>query len=96
MKYRKLMQFSAAVLAVFSAVLLYGESLAAQEVIPRPRHSRYRVVDLGTLGGPNSYVSFTPIPMNSESTVAGTADTANPDPFDPNCFLDCLVVHTFQ
>ena len=60
------------------------------------RHSNYKVVDLGTLGGPNSYVTFTPIPMNSMGTVVGTADTRFADPFAPQCLLDCFLVHSFQ
>jgi hypothetical protein len=51
------------------------------------RHSNYKVVDLGTLGGPNSYVTF---------TVVGTADTRFADPFAPQCLLDCFLVHSFQ
>ncbi len=58
--------------------------------------SRYILKDLGTAGGPNSYLQDTPRPVNNEGTVVGIADTSIPDPFDPACFYDCFVVHAFQ
>jgi uncharacterized membrane protein len=33
--------------------------------------------------------------INNRGTVAGVADTSIPDPYDPNCFFDCLVDHAF-
>jgi probable HAF family extracellular repeat protein len=61
------------------------------------KHSHYRVVDLGTLGGPNSYVSFTPIPMNNAGMIVGAGETTTLDPFAPYCFVaDCSVAHTFR
>ena len=66
--------------------------------------TRYRLVDLGTLGGPNSYQPFgyagsgsflTEASLSSGGTFAGWADTATPDPYAP-CFFDCFVDHAFQ
>jgi probable HAF family extracellular repeat protein len=73
-------------------------SLAAQE--HPPKHHRYNLVDIGTLGGPASYLSGqgpgAPT-INNEGMLAGYADTSTPDPFAPNCFnLDCFVSHTFR
>lgn len=63
----------------------------------QPTHAHYKIVDLGTLGGPNSYVSLTPIPMNRAGTVVGVSETPNPDPFAPYCFVDdCMLAHAFQ
>ena len=76
------------------ALLALPAILAAQE--HPSKLSRYTLVDLGTFGGPNSFVANTPTPMNSEATVVGIADTPFPDPFDPYCFTDCFVAHTFQ
>src|SRR5678816_4477884 len=60
-------------------------------------HSRYRLVDLGTLGGPAYYEDFSGIPpllLNEQGTVIGGMDTPIPDPF---CFNgDCLVSHAFE
>jgi len=45
----------------------------------KPKLKKYRLIDLGTLGGPNSQVNGTPPPMiNNEGTVAGLADTSSP------------------
>ena len=63
---------------------------------------RYRLVDLGTLGGPNSYLpllppfrSFLPAAsLSQDGTFAGSADTSTPD---PTCFNDdCFVSHAFN
>jgi probable HAF family extracellular repeat protein len=60
-------------------------------------------VDIGTLGGPNSYLPgafFEGQPTQSLSAggaFAGEADTAIPDPFPDVCFnFDCMVGHTVQ
>ena len=76
------------------ALLALPALLSAQE--HPSRHSRYTLVDLGTFGGPSSFVASTPTPLNSGATVVGIADTPLPDPFDPYCFMDCFVAHTFQ
>jgi probable HAF family extracellular repeat protein len=63
-------------------------------------HHHYQLIDLGTFGGPQSYVNFPPnyAPvLNDQSTVAGWADTSTPDPFPNFCFNgDCFVSHAFQ
>jgi probable HAF family extracellular repeat protein len=43
------------------------------------QHTRYKLIDLGTLGGPNSQVNGSPPPMiNNRGVVAGQADTSAP------------------
>src|SRR6516165_11537974 len=45
----------------------------------KPKHHQYKLIDMGTFGGPNSQVNGTPPPMiNNEGTVAGLADTSSP------------------
>jgi probable HAF family extracellular repeat protein len=65
----------------------------------------YRLVDLGTLGGPSSYQPFgyggtddflTEQSLSFGGTFAGWADTGAVDPYAPNCFFDCFVDHAFQ
>jgi probable HAF family extracellular repeat protein len=70
------------------AALALPRQLAAQ-------HPRYKLVDVGTFGGPNSFVNGPTIPIiSSNGTYAGQADTATPDPFAPFCQSpDCLVQH---
>jgi probable HAF family extracellular repeat protein len=63
-------------------------------------HSRYKLIDLGTLGGPISYGSASGPGarlLNDRGEVSSFSDTALPDPFAPDgCFdTDCLLAHTF-
>jgi probable HAF family extracellular repeat protein len=68
-----------------------------QEQQDRKEHHRYKMVDLGTFGGPNAYL---PEPnqgiraLNNRAVVAGGADTSAADQFCLNA--DCLVSHTFR
>jgi probable HAF family extracellular repeat protein len=67
----------------------------------RHKHHHYQVVDLGALGGNNS---FTPFPaartLNQVGIAVAEADTSTPDPYAPNCFQtlfgECLVNHTLR
>jgi len=66
-----------------------------------PRHHRYKVLDLGTFGGPQSYVNIPDTSyarvLNNRGMVAGWADTPLPDPYPDFCFDgDCLVAHAFR
>ena len=48
----------------------------------KPKHQRYKLIDLGTFGGPNSQVNGGPPPtINNEGTVAGLAETSTPCPY---------------
>jgi hypothetical protein len=64
------------------------------------QHTRYKLVDLGTLGGPASYQSGFGDGeqlLNDRGTAAGIASTSTPDPNAPNCNEpDCFVSHAFQ
>jgi probable HAF family extracellular repeat protein len=58
--------------------------LAAQE--RNLKHHHYKLVDLGTLGGPASYVNFNTDVLNERGTVVGSSETAillppNTNPF---------------
>ena len=59
------------------------------------RRLRYRLLDLGTLGGPSSTDVASPI-MNNRGSITGGADTADSDPNAPNCYApDCFVMHAY-
>ena len=61
-------------------------------------HHHYKLIDLGTFGGPASYFSngFDGI-LNNRGTAVGWADTPTPDPHPATCFdFDCFVAHAFQ
>ncbi|MGA2455983.1 MAG: hypothetical protein ABSF85_00205 [Terriglobales bacterium] len=61
--------------------------LAAQKL------PRYKLIDLGTFGGPNSFVDGPGTQdLSHNGTYAGEAETDIPDPYSPNCQSpDCLV-----
>jgi probable HAF family extracellular repeat protein len=84
---------------IFFAALGGPAQLAAQGTIKQPH---YKLVDLGTLGGPHSYGSVNGEGfqlLNDAGVVSSFADTATPDPSAPNfCFnpLDCFMAHAFR
>jgi probable HAF family extracellular repeat protein len=83
MESRILRYISATVLFVVAATPV---RMTAQEIEPeKPKHPRYRFVDLGTLGGPESYVNAafalgSPNQINNRGTVVGAAATTVPTP----------------
>ena len=85
------------VVSLFAA-LAVPVGMAAQDN-PSPDHKRkhhqYKLIDLGTFGGPNSFVNGPTVPiLSSSGTYAGEAETAIPDPYAPYCRNgDCLVQH---
>lgn len=80
------------------AALAIPLPLAAQEQQPNKQQPRYKLVDLGTFGGPTTYFpnGFDGF-LNNQGTAAGWADTPTPDPYPGFCFNpDCFVSHAFQ
>jgi probable HAF family extracellular repeat protein len=67
------------------AALVAPIRLAAQE------HTRYKLIDVNTLGGPNSFVNFQlPPSLNKRGAVVGSSQTIVPLPPHANGFL-CAV-----
>jgi probable HAF family extracellular repeat protein len=73
------------------------------------KHHHYKLIDLGTFGGPQSYLATSngvTSPgavnqvLNNQGTVVGWGDTSTLDPFAPNCFNpfppDCFLPLAFQ
>jgi probable HAF family extracellular repeat protein len=101
MKSRFLMCFNA--ITLFAALAIPVQ-LAAQERQNKPQ-PRYKLIDIGTLGGPNSGVPTVFYEINgtagargisSQGAVTGTADTSTTDPL---CYLEnppCLYPNAFQ
>jgi len=91
-------------LALFAAlgitIQLAAQNKAKEDHPHQPHH--YQLVDMGTFGGPQSYLVNTGIPrpgtdINNGGVLTGFADTATPDPFPASCFNpDCFVSYTFQ
>jgi len=65
------------------------------------KHHQYKVVDLGTFGGPSSSVNCCDHQITARGVVVGSADTAAANP-NPGCFngplggTDCNVNQAFQ
>jgi probable HAF family extracellular repeat protein len=76
-------------------------ALAIPVQLSTQHFAHYKFYDLGTFGGPQSFVSA-PSPfarvLNNQGTVVGWADTSTADPYgSPFCLNpECNVVHAFQ
>ena len=71
-------------------VLVYPASLVGQERTAREDHARalrYRFIDLGTFGGPNSFTNGSSVVINESGTVVGAADTDIPCPYLPDFLI---------
>lgn len=74
--------------------------LAAQDA-HTTKHHHYKLIDIGTFGGPTAYGSingFGAQIINNSGVVSSFADTAMADPNTPNfCFNpDCFLSHAFH
>jgi probable HAF family extracellular repeat protein len=90
-------------LVVFALSITSTSPISGQSANRPARQLQYRLVDLGTLGGPNSFQVFgytdaflTERALSSFGTFAGWSSTADADPYSPACFFDCFVDHAFQ
>lgn len=85
--------------AYLFAALAMPVCIAAQDKPSQnhnPRHHQYRLIDIGTFGGPNSFFNGTPPPMiNNGGVAAGEADTAIRCPY-PDPFTDGFVSPAFK
>jgi probable HAF family extracellular repeat protein len=88
-------------LALFAALVIPIQLAAenkAKQNHPHQYH-HYQLIDLGTFGGPQSYVyddGYAAL-LNNHGELAGWADTSTPDPFPNFCFNSgCFVSHAFQ
>ena len=95
---RSLMCITAITLFAALAVPIRLAAQEQQQQDQNKEHTRYKLVDLGTFGGPASYFpnGFDGF-LNNHGTAAGWADTSTPDPYPGFCFnLDCFVSHAFR
>jgi probable HAF family extracellular repeat protein len=85
-------------LTLSTLVVLAALALPAQLTA---QHTRYKLIDIGTLGGPsaggqgngNGTSQF----LTGSGTVVGGSDTSIPDPNAPNCGgVDCFLSHAFR
>jgi hypothetical protein len=95
MKSRFLMCFS--VIALFAALAMPLRLPAQDNQSSNHKHHHYKLIDMGTFGGPSSaFVGVGAHALNNAGVATGGAELPIPDPNAPNCFSpDCFVVHTF-
>jgi len=55
---------------------------------------RYKLIEIGTFGGPNSAYNGGSRIARNDGTIVGAANTSTADPYAPNCFdFTCFVQH---
>src|SRR5438552_4829959 len=82
---------SFAMAALFSLVTFSAQTAAQTQTSSQPNsHVRYKLIDLGTLGGPNSTEGHQAPIVSNSGAVIGIADTLLPDPACPS---DCFIGH---
>src|SRR5436309_4027090 len=92
-----------------SRTLILATAIALLTALAMPvplaaQHIKYKLIDLGTFGGPASLIApSSGGPQNparaltSRGVVVGQAETATPDQFSPDCFNPyCLASHAFR
>src|SRR5215469_10523931 len=94
----KMRSFSSILVTTLSVLAIPLSGAAAQ------KHDHYKLIDIGTFGGPQSYTPVTGsgllevgLELNNNGVLVGFADTLTPDPTPPLCFnSDCYVASAFQ
>lgn len=60
-------------------------------------HNRYRLIQVGTFGGPNSLYQGATLIATDSGMVVGAANTPNADPNAPVCFdFSCFIQHGWK
>jgi probable HAF family extracellular repeat protein len=82
-----------ATVATLLILVLTLASVNAQEPdSQKPYHHHYKLIDLGTFGGPHGgIVNPSSGGLSENGMLVGASDTAIPDPYPNMCFADCYV-----
>ena len=81
---------------LFTALAHPVQPAAQEKQEHKKEYPHYKLVDIGTFGGPNDIVNGPNVPILSRNgTYAGEAELSIPDPYAPNYCADpdCLVQH---
>jgi probable HAF family extracellular repeat protein len=88
--------------AVVTTITIPTDLAAQKSTTPvnNAQHHHYKLIDVGTLGGPAGGLFDSQKELTPNGTLVGWADTAIPNTY-PNCFNfnfspDCMVQHGFQ
>jgi probable HAF family extracellular repeat protein len=85
-----------AAMAMPVCVLAQGNA-AQEDKVEKHEHHHYKLIDMGTLGGPNTFPQSTAsLAINSRGLAVAQAETSIPEPFAPNCLQppECLAART--
>jgi probable HAF family extracellular repeat protein len=86
-------------LTLFAALALSLQVVAQNSAKPPHKYHHYQLVDVGTFGGPQSFLNLPGLPapgvLNNRGQIAGTADTPAIDPICQNHPPDCYASHGF-
>jgi probable HAF family extracellular repeat protein len=90
--------------ATYTITINAAAAVAAADGTPGPpvNHHHYKLIDLGTFGGPGSFVAIEPGEniINGSGLVVGSADisvlTPEPNCYSPNLNPDCYISHAFR
>jgi probable HAF family extracellular repeat protein len=97
-KTRKLVLIIAVTLMAALAIPVHAAAQDKQD--HAKNHHHYKLIDMGTFGGPQSYFVYPDFTseanVNNEGMAAGWADTPFPDPYPSFCFWDCYIDRAFQ
>jgi probable HAF family extracellular repeat protein len=76
-------------------IIINAAQAADNATADHAMHHTYKLIDVGTLGGPQSaFASPASVPVNLRGIGIAQADTPIPDPYSPNCLgQDCFVAH---
>jgi probable HAF family extracellular repeat protein len=86
-------RISSLLLVTILGTMTFVPTIIIAQNKPEPR---YKLIDLGTFGGPNSSVGGQTVVVSKMRKVPGGADTSIPDPYAPQCFNPrCFVEHAF-
>jgi probable HAF family extracellular repeat protein len=99
MKSRILILFTA--MTLFAALVVPVRLTAQDNRDHHHKHHRYRLIDMGTFGGPASYLTepgfgFGELVLNSRGEVAGKSDTSTPNKGSGNCPPICFDTTVFR
>ena len=94
MKFRHLVGPAAAILVLILQIAHFSDAQTTPATATGSRpHARYRLVEVGTFGGPNSFCASH---IRNDGAVVGAANTSTPDPHAPICFdSSCFVQHAW-